>query len=353
MKHYVGRVIIMKKLLGMAIICIIVTSMVTACSEHTPKPNDDENNDARQENNNKNEETTAKPDEEIVFPDERLQKMDAGKNITALQTALNEIGYDIPITNTYDEDTTWAITDFQLQNSLQVTGIYDTETREASNPFLTKEKEIEAGKGLPKEEEVQKNEAGNPITGNPYDILALVNKHHALPDDYLPDDLVVPDVRFPFTEDLPKKQLRKVASDALEELFTAGDKAGVDLFAQSGYRSYDRQDAIFAANVEKDGEEAANNYSARPGESEHQTGLTMDITSAEINNQLSIEFADTKEGKWVKEHAAEYGFIIRYPEEKEDITEYQYEPWHLRYVGVKAAKEITKKGLSLEEYLEN
>src|SRR5699024_388528 len=199
----------------------------------------------KNDNQTKREKAT-KPKEEIVFPDGHLQKMDTGKDVKALQTALNEIGYDIPITDTYDEDTTWAITDFQLQQSLQATGIYNTETKEASIQFLTDGKEIEPGSGLPKEKDVQTNDAGNPVSSNPYDVLGLVNKHHALPDDYVPDDLVVPDVRFPFTEDLPKKQLRKVAADALEELFAAGDEAGMDLFDQSGYRSYKRQEAIFA-----------------------------------------------------------------------------------------------------------
>lgn len=200
-------------------------------------------------------------------------------------------------------------------------------------------------------DKAKKNENGSKIADDPNDILVLVNKQHALPDGYEPPDLVFPDVRFPFTEDLPKKQMRKVAAKAMEKMFAAGDKDEIDLFAQSGYRSYERQDAIFAANVEKNGEEAANNYSARPGESEHQTGLTMDVTSAEVDYDLVIEFGDTKEGKWLKEHAADYGFIIRYPEEKEDITEYQYEPWHIRYVGEEAAKEIMSKGITLEEYL--
>lgn len=340
----------MKKLLGIVSIFIIIATILAGCGSDE-KVSGDKNDHTK--NDNENQETLKPTESETqAFPDEHLQKKDEGEAVTALQTALNEIGYDISTSDVYDVDTTWAITDFQLQESLNATGIYDAETRNKANDFLKEEKEIEAGKGLSMEKEVAKNEAGNPINNNPYDVLGLVNKHHALPDDYVPEDLVEPDVRFPFTEDLPKKQLRKVAADALEELFAAGDEAGVDLYAQSGYRSFDRQDAIFAANVEENGEEKANNYSARPGESEHQTGLTMDVTSTDVNYDLVIAFEDTDEGKWVKEHAAEYGFIIRYPEDKEDITEYQYEPWHLRYVGKKAAEEITEKGLSLEEYLE-
>src|SRR5690625_2696214 len=132
----------------------------------------------------------------------------------------------------------------------------------------------------------------------------------------------------------------------------ASDEEGLTIFAQPGYRSYDRQDTIFTSNVDEHGEKEANNFSARPGESEHQSGLTMDVTSEDVDFQLTVEFAETEEGKWLKENAAEFGFIIRYPEDKEDITEYQYEPWHLRYVGKKDAEEMVKKGLTLEEYLE-
>ncbi|HLQ72278.1 MAG TPA: D-alanyl-D-alanine carboxypeptidase family protein [Bacillota bacterium] len=349
----------MKKVIGIALICITIASIFTACSsnEKASKPDDNNNdkNQTNQENNkseNENGDTTptTEPDK-TAFPEEHLQKLDEGDTVEALQTSLNEIGYDIAVNGTYDERTTWAITDFQIQNSLHATGIYNKETADTATQFLADEKQVDAGKGLPFKENTEKTESGNPISNNPYDVLGITNKHHALPSDFIPDDLVVPNVRFPFTEDLPKKQLRKVAADALEELFAAGDEAGMDLFAQSGFRSYDRQDAIFAANVEKNGEKAANNYSARPGESEHQTGLTMDITSPEVGYKLNIEFGDTAEGKWVKENASDYGFIIRYPEDKVDITEYQYEPWHLRYVGKKAAKEITEKGLSFEEYL--
>lgn len=146
--------------------------------------------------------------------------------------------------------------------------------------------------------------------------------------------------------------MRQAAAAALEELFQAAEEAELELFAQSGYRSYERQDSIFAANVQAHGEEAANNFSARPGESEHQSGLTMDVTSPAVDFDLVIEFGETEEGKWIKENAADYGFIIRYPEGKEDITIYQFEPWHLRYVGVKAAKEIMSQAITLEEYLE-
>ncbi|MFV9510777.1 M15 family metallopeptidase [Tepidibacillus sp. LV47] len=181
--------------------------------------------------------------------------------------------------------------------------------------------------------------------------LILVNKHHSLPANYVPNDLVVPNVPFSFNGNLPKKLMRKEAAHALEQLFQAAKKENLALYAQSGYRSYEKQKAIFTYNANQKGEEKANQTSAYPGQSEHQTGLAMDLTSSRIYFQLNESFAKTPEGKWVAKHAHEFGFIIRYPKGKEEITGYQYEPWHIRYVGKKAAEEIFKKQLTLEEYL--
>lgn len=189
------------------------------------------------------------------------------------------------------------------------------------------------------------------VIQNPTDILALVNKQYKLPADYVPDDLVEPEVRFPFDKDLPKKLMRKPAARALEKMFDAAENDGVYLFAQSGYRSYDRQKAIFASNAEEHGKKEANNFSAQAGESEHQTGLTMDITAKAVDFRLVTDFGATKAGKWVKKHASEFGFIIRYPKGKKDVTGYQYEPWHLRYVGNEAAKKIDERNITLEKYL--
>ena len=305
---------------------------------------------------NNNEQTKADNQEEkedvVTLPEEPLQKGDRGKDIRQLQIALNELNYDLDLTGRFNEKTTWALTDFQFQvDGLDVTGIYDDKTKLALEAQFHSDSQVKPGEGLPFEEN-SKTKDGKIVAGNPYDILVLVNKEHALPEDFIPEDLVIPDVRFPFTEDLPKKQMRKVAAEAMEKMFEAADKEGLELFAQSGFRSFDRQVDIFAANVEKNGEKAANKYSARPGESEHQTGLTMDVTSAVVGFDLIIEFGETPEGKWIEKHASDYGFIIRYPEGKENVTKYQYEPWHLRYVGKKAAQEISKKGITFEEYLE-
>ncbi|WLD95258.1 D-alanyl-D-alanine carboxypeptidase family protein [Alkalihalobacillus sp. AL-G] len=198
---------------------------------------------------------------------------------------------------------------------------------------------------------VKVNADGKKVVTNVNDTLVLVNKTRNLPSDYIPESLVVPNVQFPFTEDLPKKKMQQVAAKALEKMFTKAEQDNIPLFAQSGYRSYDRQEAIFASNVQQHGEEEANKFSAHPGQSEHQTGLAMDVTSPAVEFFLVERFAETKAGKWVQQNAHEFGFIIRYPKGKEGITGYSYEPWHLRYVGKEHATKIHEQNMTLEEYL--
>jgi D-alanyl-D-alanine carboxypeptidase len=120
----------------------------------------------------------------------------------------------------------------------------------------------------------------------------------------------------------------------------------------TAYRSYEFQSMLYNNYVAQDGQAAADRYSAKPGHSEHQTGLAVDVSCASVNFELRVAFADTKEGKWLSENAHLFGFIIRFPEGKEEITGYQYEPWHLRYVGLVAAEYIYVHELTLEEYLE-
>lgn len=201
------------------------------------------------------------------------------------------------------------------------------------------------------EETIEVNSEGKKIITNPSDTLVLVNKNRNLPSDYIPEDLVVPNVPFYFEEELPKKHLRKVASEALEKMFDSASDENLDLIAASGYRSYKRQKNIFEYKAKQRGEEVANQTSARPGQSEHQTGLAMDITSPDMDYHLYEKFGQTKEGKWLKENAHKFGFILRYPKEKENITGYSYEPWHFRYVGKEIAKDIYNENVTLEEYL--
>jgi len=332
---------------------LAILFIISGCNMNKDNQEEPKENEQAEPNQDENDETKDNEDdvekhEEILLPEPILQRTDSGKAVEYLQKALNQIGYEFDVTGTFDYFTTWAITDLQFQHEeLDITGLYDVDTKNKLEELLEGDEQMEEAK-LPKPSE---NKATNKqVIENPYDVLDLINKENLLPSDYEPEDLTVPDVRFSFEEDHPKKQLRKVAADALEELFAAADLAGHELFALSGYRSYDTQASIFASNAEKHGEEKANTFSARPGESEHQSGLTMDVTSRSANFDLIIEFGQTPEGIWLAENAHEFGFIIRFLEGKEDITKYQYEPWHIRYVGIKAATEIKEKEVTLEEY---
>jgi zinc D-Ala-D-Ala carboxypeptidase len=188
------------------------------------------------------------------------------------------------------------------------------------------------------------------VVANPKEIAVLVNKSFRLPEGYKPD-LVEPNVPFIFEGKSEKRLLRKEAADALEKLFAAAKADGVSLAGVSAYRSQATQVTLYNNYVKKDGVEAANKYSAKPGTSEHQTGLAIDVSGSTGKCAAEDCFAGTKEAKWLVDHAADHGFIIRYLKGKESITGYQYEPWHIRFVGKDIAKEIMDKGITLEEYL--
>ncbi|MBS4173182.1 M15 family metallopeptidase [Bacillus sp. FJAT-49736] len=188
---------------------------------------------------------------------------------------------------------------------------------------------------------------------NPANILSLVNKDYSL-GEYKPSDLVRPKVAFSFgNQDIEKSYMRKEAAVALEQMFAEAKKNNINLFAASCYRSYTRQKALFDAEVANVGKAKAEQAVAFPGESEHQTGLAIDITSDKENFLLTEKLGEEKEGIWLREHAHEFGFILRYPKGKEDITKYEYEPWHFRYVGKKAASVIYKHNWTLEEYFQH
>lgn len=187
------------------------------------------------------------------------------------------------------------------------------------------------------------------VQKDPNDIHIIVNKKSMLPDGYKPDDLVVPNVSFAFSGTYEKSYMREEAARALEKLFALAKKDGITLQAVSGFRSLEYQKTVYQNNVKRQGKEQADRVSARPGHSEHQTGLTMDVSASSVGNTLEQSFATTKEGKWLAANAHRAGFIIRYLKGKESITGYSYEPWHIRYVG-DIANEIYEKGITLEEY---
>lgn len=175
--------------------------------------------------------------------------------------------------------------------------------------------------------------------------LVCVNKDHALPEDYVPPDLRKVDIPFMKVADPEREMLRDEAATALEAMFGAAAEEGLTLRGISGYRSYASQSEIYRRGSNSG---ATDDYIAEPGHSEHQTGLAMDIGTG-IFDRLTEAFAKTDEAKWVFEHAHEYGYIIRYPKGAESITGYEYEPWHIRYVG-DAAVAIYEEGITLEEY---
>lgn len=194
---------------------------------------------------------------------------------------------------------------------------------------------------------------GQNIIINPENTLALVNKQFGLPESFIPNDLVRPNVSFSFGDlKIEKSLMRKEAAEALEKMFVEAKRNSVELFAVSGYRSYEYQDTLFQAEVNKVGMEKAIEAVAYPGQSEHQTGLAMDISSRGENMMLTDAFGNTKEGKWLTENAHRFGFILRYPKAKEAITGYQYEAWHFRYIGINAATIIHKNNWTLEEYFQ-
>ncbi len=177
--------------------------------------------------------------------------------------------------------------------------------------------------------------------------LFLVNREYTVSSDYVPNDLVKPDV--PMTNNDIK--MRAEAAAALEDMFSAAkDEAGYTLVAVSGYRSYGQQSAIYERKIKNAGKKAAALLVAPPGASEHQLGLAMDL-GCKKNTSLTESFVNTPEGQWVAENCWRFGFIIRYKEEWTDITGYAYEPWHVRYVGREHAERIYQLDIPFEYYV--
>ena len=189
-----------------------------------------------------------------------------------------------------------------------------------------------------------------PLDTIPASITVLVNRAFLLPESYVPDTLTIPKIPFDTTIITEKNNLRSEAAIQVEKMFKAAKKKKIRLTGVSGYRSYARQRAVFEQSAHDHGRAHADKYCAIPGSSEHQTGLAIDISTPEIANVLEEKFADTKAGKWVAKHSYKYGFVVRYPKGKQKITGYNYEPWHLRYVGLKTAEYLYKNKLTLEEF---
>ena len=185
------------------------------------------------------------------------------------------------------------------------------------------------------------------LENNPYVILA--NKTNLLPDGFIPEGLTKIKVRKISSDPILMQQ---VAADALAEMFDAAKEDGITLYAHSGYRSYQTQKTMYHNRLKKNNGKD-DGVVAYPGSSDHQTGLGIDvINKAGIGKRFTEAFAKTKEGQWVAEHCWDYGFILRYQQDKEAITSIIYEPWHLRYVGIQVATFMRENNLCLEEFTE-
>ena len=177
-------------------------------------------------------------------------------------------------------------------------------------------------------------------------LLALVTKETTLSEDYEPSDLEpIPSYMKPFYN----MYLRAMALEMLKALWYSAREDGITLRIRSAYRSYSTQEGLFNDYASRHGEEEANRFSARPGQSEHQLGTTVDFGGTDVD--LTADYAKTEQGRWLAEHAHRFGFALSYPEGKEHVTGYIYEPWHYRYIGVEAAHAWKDSGLTLKEYL--
>lgn len=184
----------------------------------------------------------------------------------------------------------------------------------------------------------------------PGSIWWIVNKKRPIAGDYVPVNLTAPDIKLRWAADAESMQVSTQIAPALKEMATAAKAAGFDLMLISGYRSIAYQKELYDGYVTSRGQEEADRVSARPGTSEHHTGLAIDLGRADKQCELEECFGDTPEGKWLAQHAHEYGFIIRYPKDKEVTVGYMYEPWHLRFVGRELAAELHAQGETMEEF---
>ncbi len=188
---------------------------------------------------------------------------------------------------------------------------------------------------------VSKTSKGNTIKyyyGITYiDDVIIANKTYSLPSNFAPNNLVTINGYIKVVD---------YVKDAFQELTSDSASLGLNIYASSGYRSYSDQNYIYNNYVNLDGQALADTYSARAGHSEHQTGLAIDV------NTVDSSFDNTSESNWLKDNCYRYGFIIRYPKDKENITGYMYEPWHIRYVGKELASKLYNNGdwITMEEY---
>ncbi len=183
----------------------------------------------------------------------------------------------------------------------------------------------------------------DPIVIDDFDDYVLVNKHRQLSSNYIPDDLVTIDDEYVKVDE--EIEIERNVAKAFYDMAEAASKDGMELMVSSGYRSYADQEEITNTYLELYGQNYVDNYVAKPGFSEHQTAMSLDIASKSVDT-----FVESNEYGWMMDNAYKYGFILRYPKSKEDITGYKCEAWHYRYVGKKIAKYIKEHNITYDEY---
>ena len=183
---------------------------------------------------------------------------------------------------------------------------------------------------------------------DPASTWVVVNKPRALsPVTYTPPALVYPDVAY-----VNRQPMRPEVAEALVAMFNAGKaEAGLDFSVQSAYRAFDSQTRVYDDDVASHGQAYADTDTARPGHSEHQTGLAVDISAVPAKCSLDACFAQTPQGEWLAANAWRFGFLLRYPADKVAVTGFAFEPWHYRYIGVPLATRLRETGVTtLEEF---
>ena len=189
------------------------------------------------------------------------------------------------------------------------------------------------------------------IRDNKMDFAILVNKENLLPRHYIPEGLI--EIHEPTGSKLDKTYVNRLnieAYKAFQKMQKAAKQEGYEIFIDSSYRTYEYQEQLFNKLVAEKGMEYARKFVAMPGGSEHQTGLAIDIIFRRNGEMIEEQKAEDAEIKWLFANAHKYGFILRYPKEKENITGFNFEPWHFRYVGTELTEKIYAAGLTLEEY---
>ena len=271
--------------------------------------------------------------EEYIYKEELLELGYNVNDIKIIETKISNVNVKKYLLNEkYDN-----LTKFVYSPYFNIENISRYENYFSKNNYSIDDTVLYVEIGLDKEFYTNVNEISNYN-----DTDALVNKYNKLPSGIKYDDLVVIDKQY---SDNGKRKLRKVAYDHFVEMANAAKKDNIKLYVVSGYRTEKQQNSLFNNNVKRNGIKHALMYSAKPNYSEHQLGLAADI------NNVNVKFEKTKEYTWLKENSYKYGFIERYPKNKEFITGYGYEPWHYRYLGVDIATKIFEENITYEEYL--